>query len=382
MKLSFFFSRGCSLQDWVSTGLFDREKLIYEEHIRSGLLDKVYWFTYGTKDEILANELHRQGRLSAKIELLSMPNFFLVFPLGVWLYSFLLPLVYRRHLVASDFIKTNQMDGSWSAVITKILFKKKLIVRTGYTISRYVQLRHPSSYLKYKFWCVVEGFAYRHCDRAIVSSIHDKEYIDSLYKISNKCVVMRNYIDTDLFSPVDSGLKKLQNFVWIGRISEEKNLFSLVDAVVKVGVTLDIYGKGELEIDLKKYIGRRKNVRLMGGVRNYEIPNILNRYGYYVLSSFHEGMPKTLLEAMSCGLVCIGTNVEGINEVIEDEVNGFLATGTSASSLANVFERAINSPKKDLVRKCARDVICDEYSLSVIKKQEENIIKCLHIHCH
>ena len=230
MKLSLFFSRGCSLQEWVDTGLLDREKLIYEEHIRSGLLKKVYWLTYGTKDEDLADRLHRHGRLSTRIEILGMPRLFLALPLGVWFYSFLLPVVHRYHLLASDCIKTNQMDGSWAAVIAKKLFKKTLIVRTGYTISRYVQLRHPSAQLRYKFWCIVEDFAYRHCDIAVVSSEHDKEYIISSYSIYNKCMVMRNYIDTDLFSPVEaqSKAREKHRFVCVGRISEEKNLFSML----------------------------------------------------------------------------------------------------------------------------------------------------------
>src|SRR3972149_402807 len=69
------------------------------------------------------------------------------------------------------------------------------------------------------------------------------------------------------------------------------------------------------------------SVRFMGSISNEELPPVLNRYRFFALPSVREGMPKALIEAMACGLVCIGTDVEGINEIIRDGENGFLAGG-------------------------------------------------------
>ena len=51
MILSLFFTRNVSLESWVKQGLFDREKLIYEEHLNQGNFKKIYWFTYGSNDK-------------------------------------------------------------------------------------------------------------------------------------------------------------------------------------------------------------------------------------------------------------------------------------------------------------------------------------------
>ena len=52
------------------------------------------------------------------------------------------------------------------------------------------------------------------------------------------------------------------------------------------------------------------DVKFNGVVANDKLPDILNEYKYYILASNYEGMPKTLLEAMACGNLCIGTNVD------------------------------------------------------------------------
>ena len=56
MQLALFFTRGISLKLWFETGLFDREKQLYEEHLRRGHLKKIYWLTYGIDDAELADD--------------------------------------------------------------------------------------------------------------------------------------------------------------------------------------------------------------------------------------------------------------------------------------------------------------------------------------
>lgn len=76
MKLILFFTYGVSLKDWVDTGLFEREKQLYEEHLNRRYLKKVYWLTYGVGDSMLARKMKDDGRLHEDIDVLSMPHFF------------------------------------------------------------------------------------------------------------------------------------------------------------------------------------------------------------------------------------------------------------------------------------------------------------------
>ena len=65
-------------------------------------------------------------------------------------------------------------------------------------------------------------------------------------------------------------------------------------------------------------------VRFLGRVPNTELPVLMSQYCIYVLCSNFEGSPKTLLEAMSCGLSVGGTNNPGIKNVIKHNRNGIL----------------------------------------------------------
>jgi glycosyltransferase involved in cell wall biosynthesis len=374
--LALIFTRDVSLKLWVDTGLFDREKQLYEEHLRRGHFRKVYWLTYGADDAAIGSELKAAGRLHPDIVVLPMARFFS----GKWgclIYSFLMPLFHRRWLKSADIFKTNQMDGSWSAVIAKWLYHKPLIVRTGYTASLFSDRQNNvKSKRNYE---MIERFAYRYADVGIVASHADKQYICSRYHIPPaKIEVLHNYINTAVFQPTDCE-KYESRIIFVGRLQPQKNLFNLIEAVSDNDLTLDIYGSGELYDELLAQTKKMNaDVNFMGVVDNDQLPGVLNRYRYYILPSFYEGMPKALLEAMACGLVCIGTDVEGINQIIEDGVNGYLAKGTQANALVEVIKRAAQLPHDSITAEGIRRVR-NNFSLETVVEREKEIIVNLKI---
>ena len=163
----------------------------------------------------------------------------------------------------------------------------------------------------------------------------------------------------------------------MGRLEPEKNLFNLIEALSPTNLTLDIYGSGELQEPLQRK-AKKLNVPInfMGVVPNQELPDFLNRYRYYILPSLHEGMPKSLLEAMACGLICIGTDVNGINEVIEDNVNGLLAQTTSPKALTEAINRAKQLPA-DSISTRAVQTIRDSFSIETIVQKEKELFASL-----
>jgi glycosyltransferase involved in cell wall biosynthesis len=378
MQLALFFTCGVSLKLWLDSGLFDREKQLYEEHLRRGHFTKIYWLTYGADDAAIAGELRAAGRLHPDIVVLPMARFF---P-GGWgclLYSFLMPLLHRRWLKSADIFKTNQMDGSWTAVLAKWLYRKPLVVRTGYTWSL-LKKKHDVAKYKQKLIGLIEHFAYNNATIVVVTSERQVHYISERYSVSEENIqVIPNYINTQLFTPTESANRYADRLVFVGRLNEEKNLFNLIEAIAKIGLTLDIYGNGELYDKLLAHAKKlNAKVNFMGVVPNNELPNIFNRYRYYILPSFYEGMPKSLLEAMACGLVCIGTDVEGINQIIEDGVNGYLAKGTQANALVEVIKRAVQLPHDSITAEGIRRVR-NNFSLETVVEREKEIIVNLKI---
>jgi len=373
MKLALFFTRGISLEQWVSQGLFDREKLIYEEHIYQNNFEKIYWFTYGSEDKKISQRLKKEDKLHKDIEVISMPRFFNIPKLGTFLYSLLIPFFYFNILKKIEVLKSNQMDGSWSALITKKIYDKKLVLRTGYTWSKLKEVTEPNSILKIRFIKFIEKMMYKNCDIAIVSSYNNKQYLNQKYGCKN-INVLYNYVDLNRFYDFKNERYE-DSIVFIGRLSEEKNIFSLIEASHKCNLNLKIYGNGPLREKLKQYINENRfNSTLMGSVSNSEIPKILNENKYYALVSYQEGMPKSLMEAMACGCVCIGTDTDGINELIEDEVNGFLAKGFNIGAIEVAINTAINFNQKEILKQ-ATTFSKKYFDIKNIVTQEYGILK-------
>jgi len=76
MVLIVFFTRAVSLEVWLNKGLLDREKLVYEEYLKSGVFSKVYWITYGSNDNKISESLKDNKKMHTNINVVGMHSFF------------------------------------------------------------------------------------------------------------------------------------------------------------------------------------------------------------------------------------------------------------------------------------------------------------------
>ncbi len=74
-------------------------------------------------------------------------------------------------------------------------------------------------------------------------------------------------------------------------------------------------------------------------------------------------MPKALLEAMACGLPCIGSNVEGIREIIKHKENGYLCETDAESIRQAILEVLEDGALRKNIGQNARRTIIDNFSL-------------------
>lgn len=140
--------------------------------------------------------------------------------------------------------------------------------------------------------------------------------------------------------------------LWIGtaaRLVGVKNLDMLIDAAKILndnafkGIKISIFGDGTLKDKLQKKIERydlTENVYLHG--HHNDFIEIAKSLDVFSLTSLNEGLPMSLLEAMSVGAVPVCTKVGGMQEVIEDMKSGYLVELNDASQLADVFMRLYN----------------------------------------
>jgi len=382
MKLALLFTKGISLKVWEEMGNLDRELKPYQELAK--YFDEILLLTYGGKDD-----LKYQSFLPENIKIL--PNKQKIPSL---IYSFLLPFLYQKELKRADVLKTNQMAGSWTAIIAKFFFRKKLIVRQGYQLSTSAQ-KNGIKLLIIQF---LERLAYRRADAIIVTSKRDKKYIEEKYNIlAEKIKYIPNYIDTELFKPLN--ISKENRICFIGRLEKEKNLFNLIKAVSDLdvnpirgyrngeepqskktsnGVKLVIFGNGSQKKDLENFSKQLKaDVEFKGNIPNKNLPMEINKSKLFILPSLYEGCPKVLLEAMACGLPVIGTDVRGINEIIKAKENGYLC-GTDAFSVRKaIIEVLSNKGLQKKLSQNARKTILENFKFEKILETEKDIYENL-----
>lgn len=355
--LVLFLTAGMSLDAWHKGGMLTREIAIYNE--LAGHLNKIYFLTYGDEKELQYRKL-----LADNIEILSNKN-----TMNTPAYSFLAPFIHRRALKSADFFKTNQMLGSWTAVIAKLLFRKKLLVRQGYQLSTFWR---EKSLIRWFVSSAIEFLSYKLAYRIIVTSQRDKEFIVKRYRVKHKKInVFPNYVDTESFKPLEIE-KDHRRVTFVGRLDEQKNLISLINAVKDLNIKLVLIGEGPLDDSLKGMVEENgiENVIFTGLVPNDRLPEELNRSEIFILPSLYEGNPKTLLEAMACGLPVIGTEVVGIKEVIKHKQNGYLCE-TSTESIREAIMYLMDEEKlKGTLGANARNTIIEDCSLKKLVKRE------------
>ncbi|MBF0424013.1 MAG: glycosyltransferase family 4 protein, partial [Magnetococcales bacterium] len=169
-----------------------------------------------------------------------------------------------------------------------------------------------------------------------------------------------------------------QRILFIGRLEREKNLFALVEALAGLTVELWIVGDGHERQALETLARERQvNVHFLGIRPHAELPALLNGASAFILPSLWEGHPKTLLEAMSCGLPCIGSTIPAIRGVLTHGVNGWLCD-PNASSIHQAIKEIMTQPiLREQLGQQARAYAVDHLGLEGVVRLELDLYRQL-----
>ncbi len=150
----------------------------------------------------------------------------------------------------------------------------------------------------------------------------------------------------------------------IARLEQQKNLFALVEALRGTDIELDIIGEGSLRAGLEAAIKRdRPAVRLLGRMPSRQLPERMSQYAAFVMPSLYEGHPKALLEAMSCGMAVIATNVVGLRELIDHGQTGYVCEPTPDSIRAALQAVLADEPLRRRMGENAREMVLRRFTL-------------------
>jgi glycosyltransferase involved in cell wall biosynthesis len=197
---------------------------------------------------------------------------------------------------------------------------------------------------------------------------------------ASRCVLVENGIDTAEFARQDSvanakkrlGVPSERSLIGAaGRLSPEKGFDILLRAAAQLrqkGADLELWivGEGDDRPRLQALIaelGAASWARLLG--YRADLRAIYQALDVFALSSFREGLPNVLLEAMALEVLVVATEIAGIPRLIRDGENGLLVPPGAVDGLAQALARVLaNRRLTDQFRLAGRRTIAERYSFA------------------
>ena len=294
-----------------------------------------------------------------------------------WLYAFLLPLRYRRELRGCAILRVFQVTGVIPALVAKRLFGLPFVTTYGFWYSKLARSGASRGLRR-----VVEAAGLAAAEAVIVTTPELAAYVAR--KVGDaKVHLIPNGVDTGLFRPLARAPGAVKRVLYVGRLSEEKNLGALVEAAGKLvgrfSLGLTFIGDGPL---LGRLEARARALgvpaQFLPFVDHGALPGYFAEADAFVLPSFTEGHPKVLLEAMSCGIPCVASNVGGNRAIVTDSQTGLLFDPADADTLADRLEWVFT--QEEFARQLgarARARIVEHYDLGTLVGREIELLRRL-----
>jgi glycosyltransferase involved in cell wall biosynthesis len=211
-------------------------------------------------------------------------------------------------------------------------------------------------------------------DQVIVFSGIQRDLLKRLGVPRSRIAIVPNGVDPEKFSPgpsnIKAELKAERLFVYQGRLAPEKNVEALLKAWRKMRLPstckLAIVGDGPLAPSLKAFYALDPTIEWMGFIgddrRRIEI---LRGADVFILPSLVEGLSLSLLEAMSCGVACLATDVGADGEALSDGAGIILDPRKLTSQLCTLLPLFVTHPEMiDMLGHKARKRVLERYTLN------------------
>ena len=175
-----------------------------------------------------------------------------------------------------------------------------------------------------------------------------KTYYETVIGLSHVAKV-NNIIETPQIRPISKDRKL--HLLFLGAINNQKGIFDLAEVINEHkhewNGNLVLHVGGNQEVDrLLNYIRENKLNDIIlyeGWVENEKKKQLLNQTDVFILPSYVEGLPISILEALSYGKPVITTPVGGIPEIVTDE-NGFLFNQGDRFEMSSIISRILKEP--------------------------------------
>jgi len=233
---------------------------------------------------------------------------------------------------------------------------------------------------------ILYKFSFKSSTAIIFQNPDDRLLFKNLNLTNNKktYIVNGSGVDTDFFFPTSLPIEP--KFLMLSRLVADKGVMEYCEAAREIrskfpDVKFQLAGafdsnpSGIKYDQIKKYIDNR-DIEYLGHVDN--VRELLNKCRFYVLPSYREGTPRSVLEAMSVGRPIITTDTVGCRETVIDGLNGLLVKVKSKSSLVDSIKKMLefDDVKINDMAEQSIKLVRQKYDVS---KVNQNILKIIEL---
>ncbi len=320
MKVAVFFTWDYSLNTWHESGTIGRELKFFKSLEEKKNISFTF-FTYGDSSEF---KLAKEHNINEVFPVYKSTTYYKNKVIRL-LSSFFIPLKLKNKINNIDMLYQNQLLGCWVPILIKKIYKKPLVIRTGYDMHDFAKQDKKSSLIIF-LYKILTIFAVKNCDYFTVTSNADLNRFKNSYpKYTHKFLLRPNWVEVDELS--DFKNRYSNKLLAVGRLVTQKNFKYLISefANSKNNLQIDIVGNGPEKNNLTTQ-AKKHNVKInfLGNLSNSKLLKLYQQYKFFISTSLFEGNPKALLEAMGSGCVVIASNIKNHSDIISDNRNGYL----------------------------------------------------------
>ncbi len=224
-------------------------------------------------------------------------------------------------------------------------------------------------------------FDYARPQLYVANSQSTRDRIEQWYDIEVDNVVYPGVRASQFLEGTDRSEIGTVTILYVGRLDSGKGLLNLVSAVATLdrdNLMLRIVGDGQLKSDLEEEadrLGIESQIELVGSVPHEQIHTEYEQADIFCLPSYHESHAIVNIEAMLSGVPVVSTNIDAIQEYIEDRKTGFIVEPGDVNALSNTFRRLVDDPElRQKVGQSGREV-AKRYTVEASVDRIENIFK-------
>ena len=260
-------------------------------------------------------------------------------------------------------------------VVTKLLRKKSIavVLRSKATtkIAQLWRLQDPI------LFTLLDGISPE--SRGLIKELGIEKYGQKVLPEGARFIDSRCYKKNKLLS------ERANVVGFVGRMTREKGIVDFVHAIPLVAEEVSdlrflIVGSGPLNDWVNEQCSHLSteggiNITLMHWVEAKELADFYNEMKLFVLPTYVDAFPTSILEAMACGTPVLATSVGAISDVITNEVTGFLLESTATERIAQRITMILKHRDLERVADTAEGLIRKKFTRTAATERYDKILK-------